>query len=212
MRGKKRIPLISVERLIIYRRCLLKLKQAAIAKISSNSLGKLTNITAVNIRKDLSYIGETGKPGFGYQVKELIVHIEKFMGMDHIHKVVLIGMGNIGASLLNYQNWQIRGFEIVGAFDKDKRKVNRVINGVKIQNCRRLQNFLKKHSISIAILAIPAGETQKKVNELAEFGVKGFYIISPIIVNVPKDCFVEYLDMISPLEFLMFRIKKNILK
>ena len=212
METKRKIPLISVERLIVYRRCLLKLKLAAITKISSNSLGKLTNITAVNIRKDLSYIGEAGKPGFGYKVDKLIKQIEKFLGMEQKHKVILVGVGNVGAALLNYQNWSIRGFEIIGAFDKDKRKVNRIINGVMILDDDELPAFVKKHLVNIAVLSVPAGETQKKVNELAQYGVKGFYVISPIIVRVPKDCFVEYLDMISPLEFLMFRIKKNILK
>ncbi|MCK5398516.1 redox-sensing transcriptional repressor Rex, partial [bacterium] len=132
--------------------------------------------------------------------------------INKLQRVIVVGVGNIGEALLSYQDWPARGFEIAGAFDKDKRKMGRVINGIEVRGNSEVPSFVKKEGIEIAILSTPTEITQLKVNELAQDGMRGFYVFSPIVINVPVGCYVENIDMISPLEFLVYRLKNKISK
>ncbi len=211
-RKPSEVPNITIERLILYRRCLMKISRSGVFHVSSAVLGRITNIKPANIRKDLSYVGEYGKPGYGYEIDKLLVVIEKIIGINKLQRVIVVGVGNIGEALLSYQDWPARGFEIAGAFDKDKRKMGRVINGIEVRGNSEVPSFVKKEGIEIAILATPTEIAQLKVNELAQDGMRGFYVFSPIVINVPVGCYVENIDMISPLEFLVYRLKNKISK
>ena len=60
------IPRIIIGRLPLYLRALTRLKKDGYSFASSRELGKLLDISAAQIRKDLSHFGELGKRGKGY--------------------------------------------------------------------------------------------------------------------------------------------------
>ena len=70
--------------------------------VSSNRLSEICNINAAIIRKDLSYFGEFGKRGIGYNVQNLLDTVRGILKMEDIKKVALIGVGNIGTAILSY--------------------------------------------------------------------------------------------------------------
>ena len=60
-----------IRRLPRYYRQLTELCAKGVVRISSHSLGQEMNITASQIRQDLSCFGEFGQQGYGYNVEEL---------------------------------------------------------------------------------------------------------------------------------------------
>ena len=108
-----------VSRLPRYYRYLDELKSQNIERISSKELSKMMNVTASQIRQDLNNFGGFGQQGYGYNVQYLYDEIGKLLGLDIPHKMVIVGAGNLGQALANYNNFKNRGFEITALFDKN---------------------------------------------------------------------------------------------
>src|SRR5215218_3835604 len=120
-----RAPIPTLERLTTYLSCLIELGGADVETISSAEIEQHTGINAAQFRKDLSYFGEFGKPGVGYNVAELEGRIARILQIHKIQPVVLIGAGNLGAALLGYPGLEEHKFHLIAAFDNDPAKIGR---------------------------------------------------------------------------------------
>ena len=85
--------------------------------ISSTSIAKSLSLGEVQVRKDLNAVSGAGKPKVGYEVKELIKSIETTLGYDNHTNAVLVGAGQLGKALLNYEGFEEFGVTIKAAFD-----------------------------------------------------------------------------------------------
>jgi redox-sensing transcriptional repressor len=112
-------------RLSMYRNALTRLKALNFVKVFSDNLADAARVTAVQVRKDFSLFGISGKRRGGYLVDELIVQISAILGKDKVQKFIVIGIGNIGKALLNYPGFKKNEIELVAGFDVDASKHNR---------------------------------------------------------------------------------------
>lgn len=115
------IPRKSVYRLSVYLRCLNRLKSNSMQTVSSEALAQAAGVKSTQLRKDLTYLGQIGTRGRGYDVDQLIALINETLGTNSLQPVVLIGVGNLGAALLRYRGFGEEGFRIVAAFDHSAR-------------------------------------------------------------------------------------------
>jgi len=99
-----KIPDITIERLSIYLRALSKFTDDTI--LSSQGLARLVGTTAAQVRKDLAYFGEFGIPGQGYRVGKLREEITHILALDRSWRLVLVGVGKLGAALLAYPGFR----------------------------------------------------------------------------------------------------------
>src|SRR4051794_34489595 len=104
------IPDIVIRRLPIYARSLQFLAEEAIETVSSGELGNHLGVSAAQIRRDLSYFGEFGKQGKGYNVDYLLAQISSILGLDHEWPMALVGLGHLGRALLHYEGLSQQGF------------------------------------------------------------------------------------------------------
>ena len=96
-RGKKqKVSSAVIRRLPRYYRHLTDLYLAGVVRISSSALGKAMNLTASQIRQDLSCFGEFGQQGYGYNVSSLRDEIAEILAMGQNHTAVILGVGNLG--------------------------------------------------------------------------------------------------------------------
>src|SRR5580693_6387375 len=116
---KIEIPRKTVYRLSIYQRCLNRLRENAIETVSSEALAKAAGVKSTQLRKDLTYFGQFGTRGLGYDVEQLAEMISAVLGTTSLQPVVLVGVGNLGLALLSYRGFEKEGFEIIAAFDID---------------------------------------------------------------------------------------------
>ena len=107
------IPRKTVYRLSIYLRCLARLRDNAIRTVSSEALAKVAGVKSTQLRKDLTYFGQFGTRGLGYDVEQLSQMITDELGTKSLQPVVLVGVGNLGLALLSYRGFEKEGFEIV---------------------------------------------------------------------------------------------------
>ncbi len=64
----------TIRRLSSYYRVLLHLEEKGTATVSSAKLAELCGVTSAQVRKDLSYFGNFGTRGLGYQVAYILPH------------------------------------------------------------------------------------------------------------------------------------------
>jgi redox-sensing transcriptional repressor len=163
-------PDVVVRRLPLYARSLRYLLQDDTHSVSSQELGRRLNITAAQIRKDLSYFGEFGKQGIGYDVEKLLAQIEHILGLTQDWPVALVGVGHLGQAVARYDGFRSKGIRIVALFDNDPDKVGEEIDGLTIMHDERMADVVREQQIKMAVIAVPAPRAQEVANLLIEAG------------------------------------------
>ncbi|MCX5643633.1 MAG: redox-sensing transcriptional repressor Rex [Phycisphaerae bacterium] len=198
-----KIPDETVRRLPIYLRGLMVSADQGCEHISSQLLADSVGVDAWQIRKDLSYFGDFGTPGVGYNIERLARGIKKTLRLDAIRRAALVGVGDLGSALLAYPGFRMYGLDIVAAFDVDRQKIGAVVNGIEIEDTARIDT-LKQREISLAIVAVPREAAQITVDSLVAAGVKGILNFAPCKLVAPRRIKVITLDIAMELARLPY--------
>ena len=165
--------------------------------ISSSEIADCLNIDSTQVRKDIAAIGYGGKPRVGFDSKELVKYIKKFLGLDKINSVILIGAGNLGIALARYKGFLLQGINITALFDNDTKLIGSEIDGKRVLSIDELENYISENKIKIAILTVPASAAQEIADKLCSFGIKGIWNFAPFNIVHPKDVIVWNQDLVS---------------
>ena len=196
---------LTTNRLSVYLRCLNTLDGAGVRTISSQALAEQFHLNAAQIRKDLAYFGEFGVRGVGYYVRDLKRHLRQILGLDRQLRVGIVGAGNLGLALADYQGFRQEGFEIAALFDNLREKIGQQSrSGVPIHDIAELRKFVKRDNVSIAVLAVPTSSVQKVADQIVAAGIKAILNFSPGTLQVPDDVKVKGVDLTVSLESLSF--------
>lgn len=204
---REKIPKLTIPRLSLYYRALLESRESAF--ISSEELSKLTQFSAAQVRKDLTYFGEFGTPGKGYRIVELKEAILKILGTGRQRNIALIGAGNLGLALLAYRGFAVQGFKIVAAFDSNLSKIGKAFEGVLIRGMNELPQVVRNKNIEIAIIAVPANVAQEAVNKVIKSGITAILNFAPIRPIAPKGEEILNIDLSIELERLSYFLKRK---
>lgn len=200
----------TVERLVQYFRLLQNLQKNNCEVVSSLQIGDMLGIKASQVRKDLSYFGEIGKRGVGYNVTKLCGHIENILSSPKVWKVGLAGVGNLGMALKGHTAFQSYKFDVEALFDVDPEKVGKDIMGVHCWNIDDMPAVMDEKGIEILILAVPASAAQDVVDKAAESkNLKGILAFTPASVIVPDKVLFYTVDIFVELEKLLFFLKEG---
>jgi redox-sensing transcriptional repressor len=201
------VPEIVVRRLPLYARALQWLEMDGVQTISSAELGAQLGMTPAQIRKDLSYFGEFGKQGMGYDVKFLYEQLRHILGVDHEWLAALIGIGDLGHAIARYGGFVTRGFKIAALFDQDPKKIGQQIGELEIISIDKLPMVVRGLRIQLAILAIPASQAQWVADLVVASGVRGILSYAPIHLHLPRTVRVRYIDPVVTLQSLTFHLR-----
>ncbi len=188
-------PATTIERLPLYYRCLQNLEGRGIQVISSKQLGDSLGIPSTQVRKDLSYYGEFGKRGVGYEVLELMKNLEKILGLNNSWEIVLVGAGNLGQALVNYGGFKKIGLNINYVFDIEPENLKGDLSGAEIYNMENLEKIVTEKKIKIAILAVPSVAAQEVADQLVDLGVEAIWNFAPTHLRLPDNIKVRDEDL-----------------
>ena len=201
---KIKIPKATPKRLPLYYRYLIILNEEGKDKVSSTELSEAVQVDSASIRRDFSYFGALGKRGYGYDVKNLLSFFKKILNQDTLTNVALIGVGNLGRALLNYNFKRSNNIRISCAFDINKEITGRILSGVPVYDMDDLKQQLSDQQITIAILTVPSTAAQKTTDEMVDAGVKGIMNFTPIRLSAPADVRVQNVDLATELQTLIY--------
>jgi redox-sensing transcriptional repressor len=202
------IPRKTIYRLSLYLRCLQRLKSNAIRTVSSEALAKAAGVKSTQLRKDLTYFGQFGTRGLGYDVEQLSKMISDLLGTTSLQPVILVGIGNLGLALLSYKGFEQEGFEIVAAFDLDVSRKRDKSDATPIYSMDRLAEIVEKRGVKMAIITVPAAAAQEVANQLIDAGIVGILNFAPIVLHVPDEVMVNNVNLAIELENLSYFIQQ----
>jgi redox-sensing transcriptional repressor len=202
--NQRLVPDVVVRRLTQYYYALRNCRERGLEIVSSQLLGEMLNVTAAQIRKDLSFFGGFGKQGIGYNVETLLEHIQRILGLTQGWQVALVGLGNLGRALLHYQGFAQEGFKIVALFDTDPRKVGTAASGLTIHDDKEIAQVVPAMGIRIAILALPPDKAQEVAEVLVKANVRALLNYAPVTLKVPEGVWVRQMDPLLALQSMTY--------
>ena len=205
--ARTEIPRKAIYRLSVYLRCLHRLENNRIHTVSSEVLAKAAGVKSTQLRKDLTYFGQFGTRGLGYDVKQLIEMISERLGTKSLQPVVIVGIGNLGRALLSYRGFEREGFEVVGAFDVQSGRFPKEVT-IQVQSMKVMPKVIDEHLVKMAILCVPPTAAQEVTNQLIEYGVVAILNFAPIVLSVPDEVTVNNVNLAMELENLSYFINE----
>jgi len=198
----------TVERLVQYIRFLERCRESGKRVVSSQEIGDALGIKASQVRKDLSYFGEIGKRGVGYNVEKLYQHLNSIFAPPKTWKIAMIGVGNLGEALLGYKAFESEKFRIVALFDIDPNKIGRKIHGIHCYDVEEMSKVLNEEGVEVLIITTPASAAQDVVDRATSSApIKGILNFAPTALVVPEHVILYNVDIFIELEKLLFYIK-----
>lgn len=209
MSKKSHVSMSVIRRLPKYYRFLNDILLSGINRISSDKLANIMGLTAPQIRQDLNCFGGFGQQGYGYNVLELKNSIANILGIENSLNSILVGVGNLGKTIITHMDFPANGFNIVAAFDKDENIIGKNIAGMEILNIDIVEDFMKSNIPTVAVLCIPKNEANLVVNKLISLGISAFWNFSHYDLNVDhKNIVVENVNLSDSLLTLCYRANK----
>ncbi|NLO98722.1 MAG: redox-sensing transcriptional repressor Rex [Clostridiaceae bacterium] len=205
----KKISMAVIRRLPRYFRYLYDLMKLDIKRVSSKELSERMHITASQIRQDLNCFGGFGQQGYGYNVEYLYNEIGKILGTDRRFSCIILGAGNMGNALANYENFKRRGFDIIAIFDVDEKKIGTRINDIEVYSTDKLHEFVANNKVDIAILTVPNKKVIEAATEMTSLGIKAIWNFSPTDLRLGDDVVVENVHLSDSLMVLGYRLKEK---
>jgi redox-sensing transcriptional repressor len=203
----KTLPEKTVKRLSEYRRTMLRCLEEGKTHIFSYELADLHNITAVQVRRDIMFIGYSSRSRMGYDIRDLTQVIGRIIDPGEVMNLAVVGYGNLGKAVSAYLLNRRPMLQLVAAFDIDPKKIGSVFSGIQCYPIERLREIIGSLDIKIAILSVPSAAAQETARTLVASGIRGILNFTTININVPSDVALEEMDIITSIEKVAYYIK-----
>ena len=196
-----------LRRLPRYYRYLKELESDHILQISSQELAQRMGLTASQIRQDINCSGGVGRQGFGYSVPQLRKHIGTVLGIQQQQNMIIIGAGNIGSAIALSDSFRDSNFNTIGIFDVDPAKIGKKIGTLTVLDYQKIDEFLARVPVHLAVLAVPISSGQAVVDRLHQLGITAYWNFVPTDLEIPQGDTIVSVHLEEGLQILSYKIK-----
>ena len=215
MINARNLPIPSIQRLPSYLRLLEEARDRGERVVSCTRIAEELGQLSVQVRKDLAITGVTGRPKVGYRVEELIAAIQSFLGWNEKTNAFLVGVGNLGSAILNYDGFAARGLNVVGVFDSNPAILGKKVKGHKVFAFDEMvdcANALKKEygiEIEMGVITVPARSAQLVANRLVQIGARAIWNYAPTVLELPDNVVCENVKLSESFAVLTNRMRNQ---
>lgn len=209
MDAKPYIPRPTLGRLPLYYRCLDEAARLGREVVSSEDIGRALGLPAAQVRKDLSYVRDLGRPGIGYQVRVLLASLKQCLGLTSDKEAIVVGAGRLGQALAAYPGFAAYGLRIVALFDHDPAKIGQQVAGCTIHPLADLPGLVQRLHIELGIITVPAPAAQTVADAMVEAGIVAIWNFAPVALTVPEGVQLENEDLAARLAVLSHYIARR---
>lgn len=193
-----------IERLPKYYRYLKDLSFSQIERVSSKTISNALNITASQVRQDLSHFGGFGQTGVGYDVEHLKSVMQEILGLNKRHTAIVIGGGRIGQALISYKGFADENVFVKAVFDIETERLKSV-KGVEVLNVSFLEEYIKNNRVDIAIISVQKEFAEQMAKRVVDCGVKSIWNFAPTDLYFGGDVVCENINMSESLMRLIYK-------
>lgn len=206
---KKQISENVIQRLPKYYRYLKELIENGTTCISSKKISEALNITASQVRQDLSLFGEFGQQGYGYDTEHLKKNIQDILGLNKKHSAIIVGGGRIGQALASYGGFAQENVSIKAIFDIEVSHIA-VKENLEVLEEKELENYLKNNKIDIVIISVQKEIAESVAKRVIKCGIKSIWNFAPIDLRFDGNVVCENINMSESLMRLIYKSKRFI--
>ncbi|MCI5783203.1 MAG: redox-sensing transcriptional repressor Rex [Bacteroidales bacterium] len=200
------IPEPALRRLPWYLAYVSMLREQKVEFVSSTQISRELKVDASQIAKDLSFLNIKGKTRIGYEVASLEKELEDFLGFRRGHNALIVGVGSLGAALIQDTGLSRYGLNIVAGFDVNPNIVGRTLCGIPVFDVKELALRRKQFSADIGIVTVPVEKAQEVADNLVEAGVKALWNYTPYRIRVADNIVVQNTSIYAHLAVMYNRL------
>lgn len=191
------------------------------AKITSADISALTGWKDSLIRHDLWLAGLGGGVSNGYVTADLLTAVRKVnagsenvvdaggklsggrdAGSANTTNVCIVGLGRLGAALLDEALFEGSGFAIKAGFDSNVNRVEILRSTFPLYPAADMNWVIKQEHISRAILTVAAKDAQAMCDRLVKAGITGIVNMTNSFLRVPENVRLENLSILNSLKIV----------
>lgn len=171
--------------------------------ISSTLMAEDLKQNPVQVRKDLAIVSHCpGKPKLGFEITGLISDIEDFLGYNNTSEAVIVGVGQLGKTLLSYGGFDSYGLKIVAGFDAKAELAGTVWGEKRIFSVDKFSELVRRMNILIGIITVPKDQAQIVCDMMIKAGIKAIWNFAPAHLVIPEGIVVKNEDLAASLALL----------
>ena len=171
-------------------------------RVSSIEISTLLSCKDSLVRYDLSFLEVPAGAKNGYDVQALKQGIRQALGSEGCiqKKCCVVGLGRLGAALLDDGIFEGSDFKICAGFDSSVNRVELLRSSFELYPASRIESVCQQQKIQYAFLCCPNAEVEKMVQRLVNAGIKGIVNYTTAVFPVPPTVKVQN---VSPITALM---------
>lgn len=200
------LPEPTLRRLPWYLAYINLLNAKNIEYVSSTQISKDINVDASQIAKDLSFLNIKGKTRIGYEVKSLAKELEDFLGFKRVHNTFMMGVGSLGAALIQDSGLSQYVLRIVAGFDVNPLRIGTSICGVPIFHVSELKMRQQELNAEIGVLAVPVENAQEATDVMINGGIKAIWNFTPFRIKAPENIVIQNTSIYAHLAVMYNRM------
>lgn len=201
------LPEPTLRRLPWYLAYVSLLQAKKIEFVSSTQISKQINVDAAQIAKDLSFLNIKGKTRIGYDVNRLVRELEDFLGFKKEHSTFMVGVGSLGAALIQDHGLSQYGLNIVAGFDVNPLRIGTSICGVPIYHVSELAQRQQEYNAEIGVLAVPVENAQEATDAMIAGGIKAVWNFTPFRITAPENIVLQNTSIYAHLAVMYNRMQ-----
>ncbi|ARN55651.1 redox-sensing transcriptional repressor Rex [Sedimentisphaera salicampi] len=194
-----------IVRISRYKNALTRLKSLGFVKVFSSNLADATGTSSAQVRKDFSLFGITGNKRGGYNIDDLVEQMNTIFGKHEVHKVIIVGFGNIGKALMSYKGFEKESIKIDAAFDIDSSKVNEKAE-IPVYPFEKLEEYIQENRIKLGVISVPDVAAQQVFEVMKRAGIKGVLNFAPINLGSSDEVVINNINLEMELENLIYYV------
>lgn len=177
------------------------------ATVTSSVIEHKTGWSRDTIRRDISLLGIQCGSSSGYNIKVLKDAIKSRLFIENAEKkCCIVGLGTLGAALINFEGFSSSGFVIKAGFDFSMNRTEVLQSTFPLYPMSMLEKIIQREQIDYAILAVPENDAIKTAKRLSDCGVKGIVNFTNALINLKDKVRVENISVIDALQKVSAKI------
>jgi redox-sensing transcriptional repressor len=203
----KTAPEATLYRLSLYHCYLLELiRVGAPPRITSRQLAEELGVKEETVRRDISFVGEIGRPGAGYEPVVIFEELTRFLGLSDEYPIAMVGTARMLEALQVVFPSEQYGVKPVALYSELPEDSGQLVGGVRVAHLSDITGLDAGLGVTVALVACSPGWVQVTVELLAQSGITGILLLTPVIrLRKPDGVSVTQLRMPCDLKSLACR-------
>lgn len=182
------------------------IRVGAPGRITSRQLAEELNIKEETVRRDISFVGDIGRPGAGYDPIVLYSEFTKYLGLSEEYPIVKVGTAKMLEALQVVFPAERYGVKPVALFSELPEDAGIELGELTVRHLTDIPKMEPELGATVALVACSPGWVQITLDLLGGAGITGALLLTPIIrVRRPEGMNVTQLRMPCDLKSLACR-------